>query len=143
MSPRLASSRSTRWPVFAHSLHPARSAKRLTSSATLYTNGSKALAQALLAELQEHKHGVIRVDTRPLGRLTKEAEGAAVTLHFADDSAPAREGFLVHRPRRELHGPFAQQLGLARSPQGDIQINLPFSKTCVPGVFSARDCVTL
>jgi gliotoxin/aspirochlorine biosynthesis thioredoxin reductase len=123
-------------------LHLGRSAKRLASTVRLYTDGSEDLAKALEAGLHEQEKDCILTDTRRIAKLIKGAEGSTVTICFQDGSTPATESFLVHRPRMELNGPFAQQLGLEISPQGHIQTTPPFGETSVKGVFAAGDCAT-
>ncbi|KAI0107211.1 putative thioredoxin reductase glit-like protein [Nemania sp. FL0031] len=123
-------------------LHLARAAKQLADKVTIYTGGSSDLASALGAALRDDEKSAIVADARPIARLVKESEGTDVTIHFSDGSS-AREVFLVHRPKTELNGPFAQQLALELTPQGDIQTTPPFGETSVPGVFAAGDCVSM
>lgn len=106
---------------------------------TIYTDGSDTLAAALLAGLATHEKEAIRTDSRVIARLVKEKEGTDITIHFRDGTT-VREGFLVHRPKTQLNGPFAQQLSLELSPQGDIQTSPPFGETSTKGVFAAGDC---
>lgn len=80
-------------------------------------------------------------DTRPITKLMKEKEATAVSIHFSSGS-PVREGFLVHRPKTQVNGPFAQQLGLQLTPQGDLLTTAPFFETNVPGVFAVGDCAS-
>lgn len=124
-------------------LHMARGAKQLAGKVTVYTDGNEALASSLSAGLRTDEAGGIVFDSRPIARLEKEQpedSTSDVTVHFADGSSPRRENFLVHRPKTEINGPFAQQLGLQLTPQGDIFTNPPFGETSVPGIFSAGDC---
>jgi hypothetical protein len=48
----------------------------------------------------------------------------------------------VHKTRTEVNGPFARQLSLELTEQGDIKTTAPFSESSVPGVFAAGDCTT-
>ncbi|KAI1120228.1 putative thioredoxin reductase glit-like protein [Nemania abortiva] len=123
-------------------LHLARAAKQLADKVTIYTGGASDLASALSAALKDDEKTAISTDARPITRLVKENEGTDVTVHFADGSS-AREVFLVHRPKTELNGPFAQQLALELTPNGDIQTTPPFGETSVPGVFAAGDCASM
>ncbi|KAJ5874058.1 Pyridine nucleotide-disulfide oxidoreductase class-II [Penicillium soppii] len=50
------------------------------------------------------------------------------------------EGFLVHRPKTVINGPFAEQLGVHLTSDGDIKTTEPFYTTSIPGVFAAGDC---
>ncbi|OTA92440.1 hypothetical protein M434DRAFT_324807 [Hypoxylon sp. CO27-5] len=120
-------------------LHLARAAKQLAGKVTIYTDGFDALADSLTAALRPDERKHIVTDTRPITILVKEKEGTDVTIHFASGSA-SREGFLVHRPKTELNGPFAQQLGLQLTPQGDIFTSAPFGETSMPGVYAVGDC---
>lgn len=120
-------------------LHLARSAKQLANKVTIYTDGSDTLAASLTSRLRDAEKDSIITDTRPIVRLEKEKEGTDVTIHFSHGPS-VREGFLVHRPKTELNGPLAQQLGLQLTPQGDIVTTPPFGETSVPGVFAAGDC---
>lgn len=122
-------------------LHLARAAKQLADKVTIYTGGSSDLASALSAALRDEEKSTIIADARSIARLVKESEGTDVTIHFSDGSS-AREVFLVHRPKTELNGPFAQQLALELTPQGDIQTTPPFGETSVPGVYAAGDCAS-
>ncbi|KAI1176311.1 putative thioredoxin reductase glit-like protein [Nemania sp. FL0916] len=123
-------------------LHLARAAKQLADKVTIYTGGSSELASAVSAALKDSEKSTIVTDARPIAKLVKEKEGTDVTIHFGDGSGSAREGFLVHRPKTELNGPFAQQLALELTPGGDIQTTPPFGETSVPGVFAAGDCAS-
>jgi gliotoxin/aspirochlorine biosynthesis thioredoxin reductase len=123
--------------------HMARGARQLADKVTIYTDGNEALASSLSAGLRAEEAANIVLDSRPIARLEKMQPAdstAAVRIHFADGSAPEPEEFLVHRPKTEINGPFAQQLCLQLTPAGDIFTNPPFGETNVPGVFAAGDC---
>lgn len=47
-----------------------------------------------------------------------------------------------HKPKTQINGPFAGQLGLELSPSGDIKTTEPFFNTSIPGVFAAGDCAS-
>lgn len=49
------------------------------------------------------------------------------------------EAFLAHKPKGVLNGPFADQLGLELTPQGDIKTIGPFMESSVKGVFAGGD----
>jgi gliotoxin/aspirochlorine biosynthesis thioredoxin reductase len=80
----------------------------------------------------------IVVNTRVIRRLEKGPKKAEVIVHFQDGSQET-EGFLGHKPKFQLKGPFAQQLGLDMTPMGDIKTDPPFLQTSVRGVFAALD----
>ena len=46
----------------------------------------------------------------------------------------------VHKPKTEINGPFAEQLEMHLTSDGDIKTTEPFYTTSVPGVFAAGDC---
>lgn len=122
-------------------LHLARSAKQLAKKVTIYTDGAQELADSLMGGLHASEKGAIVTDTRPISKLVKDKEATAVSVHFSW-GPPAREGFLVHRPKTQVNGPFAQQLGLQLTPQGDLLTTQPFYETSVPGVFAVGDCAS-
>lgn len=75
---------------------------------------------------------------RVIRRLEKGPKRAEVIVHFQDGSQE-KEGFLGHKPKCQLKGPFAQPLGLDVTPMGDIKTGPPFLQTSVRGVFAALD----
>ena len=50
--------------------------------------------------------------------------------------------FQAHKPKTELNGPFARQLSLELTEQGDIKTSQPFYESSVSGVFAVGDCAT-
>ncbi|KAE8374179.1 hypothetical protein BDV26DRAFT_284499 [Aspergillus bertholletiae] len=119
-------------------MHFARMAKRFTPTVTLYTNGADELAHTL----QDASRGTgIKVDQRKISKLVKGCGASDVQIVF-EDGAQITEGFLTHRPKTEINGPFAGQLGLQLTPTGDLETIAPFYNTSVPGVFAAGDCVS-
>ncbi|KAL8832727.1 MAG: hypothetical protein Q9170_004771 [Blastenia crenularia] len=119
-------------------LHLARMAKRLTPNVTIYTHGADELAQKMVEAAVDDD---MRVENRIIERLEKTAEGPSVVLHF-EDGETVTEGFLVHKPRSEVNGPFARQLALELTEQGDIKTQGVFFETSMPGVFAVGDCAT-
>ena len=118
-------------------MHFARNAHQLTpNGVTIYTHGSEALCDSLTTALGPSSK--IKVDSREIARLEKGPHRAEVILHFADGSH-AIEGFLAHKPKCQLVGTFAQQLGLDLTPQGDLKATPPFYQTSLSGVFTAGD----
>lgn len=123
-------------------LHIARQAQALVGQVTVYTNGSRELAQTIQTNIPAHHKSNITTDARRIIRLVKEPEGSRVTLHFEDQSEPSNEGFLAHKPKITLNGPFASQLGLELTLEGDIKTMVPGGQTSVGGVFAIGDCGT-
>ncbi|KAE8160399.1 hypothetical protein BDV40DRAFT_216576 [Aspergillus tamarii] len=119
-------------------IHFARMAKRFATTVTLYTDGAEELAQTL----KESARGTgIKVDMRKISKLAKGPGESDVQVIF-EDGTQVTEGFLTHKPRTEINGPFAGQLGLQLTPTGDFDAMAPFYSTSVPGVFAAGDCVS-
>ncbi|PIG89333.1 thioredoxin reductase GliT-like protein [Aspergillus arachidicola] len=114
----------------------ARMARRFADSVTIYTHGAEELSQAL----EDAADGTgIKVDKRPISRLVKGASKSEVQIVFKDLTIKT-EGFLTHKPKTQINGPFAYQLGLELTPDGDIKTIEPFYSTSVTGVFAAGDC---
>ena len=110
---------------------------QLAKSATIYTNGPN---DSLTAAIQETVSSETRfkLDTRRIKKLEKGKNAADVILHFEDGST-AFEGFLAHHPPTRANGPFAEQLGLELTEQGDIKVFGPFNQTSQRGVFAGGD----
>ena len=118
-------------------MHFARNAHQLTpNGVTIYTNGSQSLRDSLTSALGPESK--IRVDSRTIAQLEKGPHRAEVIIHFSDGSQVV-EGFIGHKPKCQLNGTFAQQLGLELTPQGDLKAAPPFYQTSLPGVFAAGD----
>lgn len=129
-------------------LHAARQVLSLAKTATIYTNDAgNDLAKEIEAGFG-NAGAVMKVDNRKIQRLVRlggdteeETTSKGVRVEFADGSSSTVEAFLAHAPATRSRGPFAEQLGLALAPSGngDIQVEPPFYKTSVPGVFAAGD----
>lgn len=117
-------------------LHFARNALQLTEAVTIYTHGAQQLSDALISALGPDSK--IKIDSRVIKRLEKGPIRAEVILHF-EDGGQQVEGFLGHKPKCQLSGPFAQQLSLELTPAGDIKANPPFYQTSLQGAFVAGD----
>ncbi|MCJ1350357.1 MAG: hypothetical protein MMC33_000338 [Icmadophila ericetorum] len=116
-------------------------ALRLCSKVTIYTHGNEKLAAELATPA--HSQG-LAIDSRRIARFRKMPpnEDAAVEVQFEDGSKNVL-GFLAHKPRSELNGPWADQLGLELTPQKDLKTTPPFYETTVHGAFAAGDCGNL
>ncbi|MCJ1348977.1 hypothetical protein MMC31_007210 [Peltigera leucophlebia] len=119
-------------------LHLGRMANRIVPIVTIYTDGAEELNEQIILALNGSD---IKVDKRRITRLEPGSEQSRVKVHLEDGSI-IHEGFLVHKPKTELNGPFAQQLSLELTDQGDIKTTQPFYESSVPGVFAAGDCAT-
>lgn len=126
-------------------LHLSRQARRLTDKVTLYTNGNPDLAAKLEELLKEDKDAIsgrIQVVDRKIAKFERgTAHKSQIVVTFVDGDS-VKEGFIAHQPLSQAKGPFAQQLGLALTPTGDIATTPPFGETTVPGVFAVGDCAT-
>jgi hypothetical protein len=140
------------------SLHLGRMARRLTSNVTIYTNGAKDIGGQIVASLTKDGDVGIKIDERPITRLEKGPSESKVIVHCVNGPS-ILEGFLVrsrfsfrwntltyefqvHKPRTKINGPFARQLMLELTEQGDIKTTQPFYESSVPGVFAVGDCAT-
>lgn len=119
-----------------HALHMARQIVQLTGKATIYTNGDKLLATEIESKLSDSQP--IIVDKRTILRLKKSAYESEVILYF-EDGTQEKEGFLAHKPKTQLNGPFAKQLALKLTPQGDFRTTPPFYQTNQRGIFACGD----
>ncbi|TVY93796.1 Thioredoxin reductase [Lachnellula willkommii] len=120
-----------------HAMHVARHASQLSSSVTLYTNGSTELAKELEVSLASTTE--MSIDSREIKKLVKGPNDAEVIIHFVDGSKKI-EGFLGAVPKVKQRAPFAAQLGLELMPSGDMTAKPPFMQTAEKGVFVAGDC---
>ncbi|KAJ5401128.1 hypothetical protein N7465_011617 [Penicillium sp. CMV-2018d] len=117
-------------------MHVARMARRFATTVTIYTHGAQEVTQAL----EKASHGMgIKIDSRPIARLAKGLGPSDVEVEF-EDGTHSKEGFLAHKPKTRINGPFAEQLGLHLTSDGNIETTEPFYSTSVPGVFAAGDC---
>lgn len=84
----------------------------------------------------------VLIEQKKIAKLVKGPKGAEVEVVLADGTKKM-EGFIAHKPKGVVNGPFVEQLGLETTPQGDIKVNFPFNETSVSGVFAAGDCGTM
>jgi thioredoxin reductase len=124
-------------------LHIARYANRLADKVTIYTNGNdkvteevkKALA-ACKPESKTRKN--ISIEQRKIVKFVKLENGADVEV-VLEDGDKRTEGFLAHKPKEKLNGPWVEQLGLEVTESGNIKVTEPFRETSVAGVFAGGD----
>lgn len=122
-------------------IHLSRMAKRLSKNVVIYTHGDQALADDINEKMQNSVTG-ITADSRKISKLVKGAHRADVEMHFEDGSVEVK-GFIAHRPKARLNGPFAEQLGIELTEQGLYKVAAPFPETSVKGVFAVGDCSTM
>lgn len=126
-------------PSFA--LHVAHMATQLAKTVTIYTNGNASVGQAI----QETPGSVSgwKFDNRKISRLALSSEGNMAVDMFFEDGSQNTEQFLAHSPTMRVRGPFAEQLGLELTKNGDYKVNGPFNETTLGGVFAAGDCAAM
>lgn len=124
--------------------HVAPMAKRLSSHATVYTDGKEELAAATRALIKSSK---INFDTRKITKLSllhADQHSSPVVLTFADGTTKT-EAFIASHPRVEQAAPFAAQLGLETTDMngGEAIVTYgPMNMTSVNGVFAAGDAAS-
>lgn len=121
------------------SMHMGRMARRLAEKVTIYTDGNEELAEQLRTTVADDP--VMRIDNRSIQRLSKGSQAAEVDITLAGGDV-VTEGFIAHKPKTEVNGPFARQLALELTDQGDIKTNGAMYESSVPGVFAVGDCAT-
>ncbi|KAH9864489.1 hypothetical protein J1614_010423 [Plenodomus biglobosus] len=120
-----------------HSITVGCMAQRLAKKVVVLTHGNTALTKEIQATCTEK--GLV-VDSRRIARFTKLlGDTADVEIEF-EDGAKEEFGFIAHKPRSKVNGPWANQLGVELTPGLDLKVNPPFNETTVPGVFAAGDC---
>jgi thioredoxin reductase len=122
-------------------LRLAAQARQLSTHVRVYTNGDEKLTAELTANLLPL--GGISVEEGQIASLSKESEGASVTVNLIDGVSHL-ESFLVHKPRMKVNGQFMQQLGLETFTFGHeiIKVTPPFHETSMSGVFAIGDCAS-
>ena len=120
--------------------HVARMAKRLSKHVNIYTNGVADLSTTVPPLISSSK---IKVDNRKVASLALIDNGPRVRLTFEDGST-AEEGFVASHPEIEQRaGGLVEQLGLALTPSGDIEVSTPMNETSVKGCFAAGDAAAM
>ena len=111
---------------------------KFAKKVTLYANGDDKVAD----ELESITSGTpYRVERKRISKLIKGEKGAEVIVELEGGESESM-GFLVHQPFTQLRGAFAEQLGLEKTPFGDIKVEHPFPATSTPGVYAAGDCAS-
>ncbi|POR35291.1 Thioredoxin reductase [Tolypocladium paradoxum] len=119
-------------------LHLSRMAKRLANKVVIYTDGASDLSDQIVTALGTDP--AITLDNRRVTRLEKVKDDSSETIVHLDDGTSVSHGFVVHKPKSQVNGPFVEQLSLEMNDMGVIKTNQPFYETTVPGVFAVGDC---
>jgi len=119
-----------------YAMHAARHGTQLSKKVVIYTHGDEALAAEFVTAFAGSP--VFSVDSRKIKKLVKGPKKAGIILQF-EDGTETTEAWLGHAPLTKAKGPFAEQLGLATSPMGDLVANPPFNQSSEKGVFLAGD----
>ncbi|CZT21194.1 related to thioredoxin reductase [Ramularia collo-cygni] len=120
-------------------LHMAYQAQRLAQNVVVYTDGASDVAEQV--ELGVQPGFKITVEQRSIERLSMGPNNSEVVVQLSGGEEQV-QGFLVHRPKAEVNGPFARQLALELTEAGDIKTSQPFHETSVSGCFAVGDCAT-
>ncbi|RBR26942.1 uncharacterized protein FIESC28_00210 [Fusarium coffeatum] len=115
-------------------------ARQHTPDITLLTNG--------MFHLEQHpqiisavKRG-FKIDSWPIQSFTKSDAESSVTVEFEDGSKTSY-GFIAHKPRSFIIGPFVDQLDLEMTSGGRILVEGDYHETSVRGVFAAGSCASV
>lgn len=124
-------------PKFA--LHMAYMARRLAKKVVVYTDGADDVAEQVALLIKPGFN--LTIERRSIECLSKGTGESDVIVHL-EGGEQQTQGFLAHRPKTEVNGPFARQLALDLTESGDIKTSQPFLETSVPGCFATGDCAT-
>ncbi|KAF9771739.1 hypothetical protein IL306_010616, partial [Fusarium sp. DS 682] len=113
-------------------------ARQFSPDITLLTNGLFHVEQhhQILAAMRSN----FKLDNKPIKSF--ETLGTSVTVHFANGTT-TEYGFIAHKPKAIVGGPFAEQLDLEMRAGGSILVEGDFQETSIRGVFAAGDCASL
>jgi gliotoxin/aspirochlorine biosynthesis thioredoxin reductase len=118
----------------------ARNALQFSKDVTIYTNGSEKVAESLKPMVESKG---IKIDTRPIKKLVKGANGPEVIINF-EDGSNITQGFVVHTPSNKIELDFAKDLNLEVTPSGgELKVTPPFNETTEPGCFAAGDIASM
>lgn len=119
-------------------LHMAYMARRLAKKIVFYTDGADDVVKELSLAIKPDFG--FTIESRKIQNLAKgTASKSDVEITFTDGDT-ATEGFVVHKPKTEVNGPFVEQLQLELTDDGDIKTFGTFPESSVPGVFAGGDC---
>lgn len=107
-------------------------AKRLSQKVVVLTHGNTVLAEEIQTACADK--GLV-VDSRRISRFAKvPGDTADVEIEF-EDGVKEIFGFIAHKPRSKLNGPWAEQLGVELTPGLDLKLNPPFQRDQYPWDF--------
>lgn len=115
----------------------AQDARKFAALVKIYTNGNKALATELSAQLPQGQG--MEVDHRKLKRISKKENGQGLRIEF-DEGLGDTLAFMANQPQMPVDRTLPDQLGCEMDPKTGIKVNPPFYSTTVPGVFAVGDC---
>ncbi|KAJ5618160.1 hypothetical protein N7537_003274 [Penicillium hordei] len=136
-------------------MHVARMARRFATTVTILRTARKksprhSRKQATIRALRsivDLSHGWSRDRAHQMWTLNsrmvpiERRDSSCVSLETQLQSMVADPDHLqAHKPKTQINGPFANQLGLHLTSDGNIKTTEPFYSTSVPGVFAAGDC---
>lgn len=121
-------------------LHMAYMARRLAKQVVVYTDGADDVAEQVALGIKPGFN--LTIERRSIERLSRGSGESDVVVHLNGGEEEQTQGFLVHKPKTEVNGPFARQLALDLTEAGDIKTSQPFYETSMPGVFATGDCAT-
>ncbi|KAL6925327.1 hypothetical protein ACHAPO_008985 [Fusarium lateritium] len=114
-------------------------AKRLSHSVTVYTNTNTSLIEPIQSKIHSSK---VHYDDRKITSFALVNGGPSVKITFEDGTSKI-EGFVVNHPNVVQAAPFAEQLGLEKTPTGDIKVEAPWNETSLKGCFAFGDAATM
>ncbi|KJX94451.1 hypothetical protein TI39_contig4193g00005 [Zymoseptoria brevis] len=121
-------------------VHTARMAKRLTSSVTIYTDGDVELESQIRNTLG--KDPFFKMDGGRVTRLEKAKEKASEVIVYLQDGSKVVHGFVAHKHKPKINGPFVEQLGLELADTAVINSSSPWYETSVSCDFAVGDCAS-
>ncbi|KAI8632632.1 thioredoxin reductase glit [Xylariaceae sp. FL1651] len=119
-----------------------RQARQLARQVRIYTDGNRELTSQLTDSIDTARDNIV-IEDRKIARLSHNPSDTSVTV-FLEDGTAITERFLVHKPRMQVNGGFAEQLGLEMFTFGHeiIKVAAPFHETSLKGCFAIGDCAS-
>lgn len=118
-------------------LHIARQESALSKMVTIYTNGNEALANEIVGSFGTATQ--MKTDVRKIKSFALQDDNNGVVVEFEDGSSVV-EPYIAHQPPTKARAAdLVDQLGLDKSPNGEVKVSMPFQQTSLRGVFAAGD----